>query len=343
MKISTFRQGPTEAFKDAWIRFKSYQRDCPHHGFSDVQLLGIFFRGIDWRHQMSLDSASRGNFNTNVPSDALALIENMASSSSTKNIDYERKQLGKSSDGGNMAKMEAKLDSMHNLLAGKKQVQFAQEVETFIRDEEENEEDCNYVGGSGFQGQRFGNQQGNRNYGGNNYSGNNQRSTFTGNQATPSYTKAQFQNTDYQKPYQSSFTRNYGSSSYQTPPPKSSDNKTDSMLEQILEGQQKMTVNFNGKIDALYTDLNGKIESIHLHVKKLDTQVAQQAESVKRQEGFLPARTETNPRLPMNAITLGNEDEIRAEGISVDRHNFMSIRQYTNKVLAEGHPSIDTT
>ncbi|KAL1225438.1 hypothetical protein V5N11_009089 [Cardamine amara subsp. amara] len=36
MKISAFSQGPTEAFKAAWARFRVYQRDCPHHGFSEV-------------------------------------------------------------------------------------------------------------------------------------------------------------------------------------------------------------------------------------------------------------------------------------------------------------------
>ena len=42
-KIASFTQGPTEAFKASWLRFKSYQRDCPHHGFNQVQLLEIFF------------------------------------------------------------------------------------------------------------------------------------------------------------------------------------------------------------------------------------------------------------------------------------------------------------
>jgi len=49
-KLSTFTHGPVEAFKAAWVRFKEYQRDCPHHGFSEVQLLGTFFRGVDWRY-----------------------------------------------------------------------------------------------------------------------------------------------------------------------------------------------------------------------------------------------------------------------------------------------------
>jgi len=46
-KLSTFTQGPVEDFKAAWVRFKEYQRDCPHHGFNEVQLLGTFFNGVD--------------------------------------------------------------------------------------------------------------------------------------------------------------------------------------------------------------------------------------------------------------------------------------------------------
>jgi len=79
-KLSTFTQGPAEAFKAVWVCFKEYQRDCPHHGFSEVQLLGTFFRGVDWRYQMALDAASNGNFNTRYPADATALIENLACS-----------------------------------------------------------------------------------------------------------------------------------------------------------------------------------------------------------------------------------------------------------------------
>ncbi|XP_024010206.1 uncharacterized protein LOC112085245 [Eutrema salsugineum] len=73
-----------------------------------------------------------------------------------------------------------------------------------------------------------------------------------------------------------------------------------------------MTVDFNGKIDAMYLDLNGKIEVLNTHVKKLDTQVAQTAESVKRQEGFLPGKTDTNPRHYLTLVLKNgvSEDEI---------------------------------
>ena len=51
------------------------------------------------------------------------------------------------------------------------------------------------------------------------------------------------------------------------------------MLEQILEGQQDIIVDFKGKIDALYTDLNGKFEALDSHVKKLDIRISQSASS----------------------------------------------------------------
>ncbi|XP_024013122.1 uncharacterized protein LOC112087445 [Eutrema salsugineum] len=271
--ISTFSQEPTEAFKASWVRFKLYQRDCPHHGFSDVQLLGIFFRGIDWRYQMALDAASNGNFNTRYPDKAVELIENLASSNSTKNADYQRRKQAGNMDGSQIAEVKAKLDSVHSLLVGKKSVRYPAEVQNFGPDEAFEEEDVNFINGAGFQGQRFDSGQGNTNY-----NGNNQRSTFT-------------------------------------------DNEVKSMLEQILEGQQKMTVDFNGKIDALYLDLNGKIEVLNTHVKKLDTQVAQTAESVKRQEGFLPGKTDTNPKHYCSAISLRSGKKLTPvlkKGVSMD-------------------------
>ncbi|XP_024014243.1 uncharacterized protein LOC112088189 [Eutrema salsugineum] len=244
-KISTFSQEPTKAFKASWVRFKSYQRDCLHHGFSDVQLLGIFFRGIDW-------------------------------SNSTKNAALERKKQAGNMDRSQIAEVKGKLDSVHSLLVGKKSVRFSQEVESFEPEDEAEVEDVNFVSESGFQGQSLSNQ---------NLSG-----------YTP---KPQpFSN--------NSFSRNYSTPSSQ---PQNPDNEMKSMLEQILEGQQKLIVDFNGKMDALYLDLNGKIEALNTHVKQLDTQVAQTAGSVKRQEGFLPGKTDTNPRHHCSAITLRSEEK----------------------------------
>jgi len=83
----------------------------------------------------------------------------------------------------------------------------------------------------------------------------------------------------------------------------------ESMLEQILEGQSKLVVGFNGKFNAIYTDLNGKIDNLSSHMKKLDVQVAQTTQSIKRQEGFLPGTPDTNPRKSCNAIMVRSEEE----------------------------------
>lgn len=53
-KIQTFSQGPTEFFRSSWERFRRYQRDYPHPGFTDVHLLKIFFRGIHLHYILML-------------------------------------------------------------------------------------------------------------------------------------------------------------------------------------------------------------------------------------------------------------------------------------------------
>ena len=66
-KIVTFTHEPTESFRSCWIRFKSYQRHCTHHGFNEVQLISTFCRGIMLAYQMALDTASENNFKTRNP------------------------------------------------------------------------------------------------------------------------------------------------------------------------------------------------------------------------------------------------------------------------------------
>jgi len=87
----------------------------------------------------------------------------------------------------------------------------------------------------------------------------------------------------------------------------------ESTLEKILEGQSKLVVEFNGKFDAIYTDLNGKIDNLSSHMKKLDVQVAQTAQSIKRQDGFLLGNPDINPRKSCNAILVRDEDNVWEE------------------------------
>ncbi|KAL0885984.1 hypothetical protein Bca101_009967 [Brassica carinata] len=88
--------------------------ESPHHGFNKVQLLCTFFRGIALKYQMALDTASEGNFTTRNPEDAVKLIDNLASSNSTKNIVRARSAvfLGKEQ----INEVQATLDNVHKLL-----------------------------------------------------------------------------------------------------------------------------------------------------------------------------------------------------------------------------------
>ncbi|KAL0667751.1 hypothetical protein Bca4012_030455 [Brassica carinata] len=56
------------------------------------------------------------------------------------------------------------------------------------------------------------------------------------------------------------------------------------MFDRVLEAQQQMIVDFNGKIDSVYTNLNTKFETLITHVKKLEMQVVQTGDALKRQE-----------------------------------------------------------
>ena len=284
--IATFTHEPIESFRSSWIRFKSYQRDYPHHGFNQVQLLSTFFRGITLAYQMALASASDGNFNTRNPEEAIRLIENLASSNNTKNTDFERKKLAPALGKEQLEEVKAKLDSVHKLL--KKQVSFAEDVDAVdVNSDMEEEEDVNFVSGSGFQNQRFGNQSGYRNF-----YGNGQKSGYN-------------QSSQYQKPYNNNYKRNnkpYGNSYYQNQPHQTKESKTKSMLDQVLEGQQKLMVNFDGKIDVVYSELNSKFESLNTHVRKLETQVVKTAHTIKRQETFMKGKGDESLKHHVNAI-----------------------------------------
>ncbi|WZZ63518.1 hypothetical protein YC2023_074888 [Brassica napus] len=153
------------------------------------------------------------------------------------------------------------MDSVHKLL--RKQVclvEDAEAVDTEGRVEEE--EEVNFIGETGFQGS--GNEGGNRNSYGN-------RGNFN-------------QSSQYQKPYSNNMS--YGNPYYQKPLPSTQERKIEEMLDTVLEAQQPMTVDFNGKIDSVYTNLNTKLETLSTHMMKLEMQVVRKREAVKRQEAL---------------------------------------------------------
>ncbi|KAL1193254.1 hypothetical protein V5N11_017087 [Cardamine amara subsp. amara] len=75
-------------------------------------------------------------------------------------------------------------------------------------------------------------------------------------------------------------------------------------MQQHLLQKKKSANEINVKVDNMYNDLNNKYKAISTHLKVLDTQVAQTADTMKRQQGVLPAKGEQNPREFVNAIAL---------------------------------------
>ena len=61
---------------------------------------------------MALDASINRNFNTRNPKEAVKVIKNLASSSSTKNTDFERKRSASILGNDQMDEVKAKLDSV---------------------------------------------------------------------------------------------------------------------------------------------------------------------------------------------------------------------------------------
>ncbi|KAF3511911.1 hypothetical protein F2Q69_00008111 [Brassica cretica] len=75
------------------------------------------------------------------------------------------------------------------------------------------------------------------------------------------------------------------------------------MMQQLLQGQQvqakalnQVTTEINTRMDNMFTKLNAKYDAVASHIRKIDVQLAQTAESVKRQQGTLPGKINKNPR-----------------------------------------------
>ena len=75
-EIINFQQRFDESFAEAWERFKDLMRKCPHHGFSELFQVDIFYNALMQNDQDSLNTAAGGNLYCRTTYDALKIIEN---------------------------------------------------------------------------------------------------------------------------------------------------------------------------------------------------------------------------------------------------------------------------
>ncbi|KAL1189295.1 hypothetical protein V5N11_014299 [Cardamine amara subsp. amara] len=114
-KLSSFQQHSGEPLCKAWERFKEYRRECPHHGFTYENLLGIFYDGVDWDYRNALNAASNGDFMTKTKEGAYELIENLAASSNSKSKEYD---ISKKTGGMDTQKIDELTAKVNLLLKG---------------------------------------------------------------------------------------------------------------------------------------------------------------------------------------------------------------------------------
>nr|GEY18860.1 reverse transcriptase domain-containing protein [Tanacetum cinerariifolium] len=86
-EITNFQQRFDESFSEVWDRFKDLLRARPHHGFSELHQLDIFYNALNSKDQDSLNSAVGGNFLDKMPRECLAIIE------SKSKVCYSRNKL----------------------------------------------------------------------------------------------------------------------------------------------------------------------------------------------------------------------------------------------------------
>ncbi|KAF3609354.1 hypothetical protein DY000_02046812 [Brassica cretica] len=84
----------------------------------------------------------------------------------------------------------------------------------------------------------------------------------------------------------------------------------ESMIEKVLKIQQKTSAYLNLRLDVLYKELNGKLETLNAHVMILDAQVSQTAEAVKKQEALVKGKSVDSERHQANAISDNDFGEV---------------------------------
>ncbi|KAF8087683.1 hypothetical protein N665_0571s0002 [Sinapis alba] len=92
-------------------------------------------------------------------------------------------------------------------------------------------------------------------------------------------------------------------------------------MSQLLTGNREIAYNLDGKQDFIYSEMMKKFEALSDHVKRLDGQFANNAVNIRREKGFLPRKTDINPKSNVNAVTLRSGRQLNQnvkEGITID-------------------------
>ncbi|KAF2538609.1 hypothetical protein F2Q68_00021148 [Brassica cretica] len=102
----------------------------------------------------------------------------------------------------------------------------------------------------------------------------------------------------YPNPDTGSFTRNYDATVG------SCRGRAKFRLNQAFTGNRKMATDLNGNINIIYSELMRKFDALSEYIKRLDSQVAENATATKTETERLPGRTDTNLKRHVNDVLL---------------------------------------
>nr|GEW22762.1 reverse transcriptase domain-containing protein [Tanacetum cinerariifolium] len=84
-EISNFQQRFDESFHEAWDRYKDLLRACPHHGFTELHQLDIFYNALNPADQDSLNAAAGVNLLERRTQNVLTIIEKKSKVQNSRN------------------------------------------------------------------------------------------------------------------------------------------------------------------------------------------------------------------------------------------------------------------
>ncbi|KAL0315950.1 UNVERIFIED_CONTAM: hypothetical protein Sradi_5473200 [Sesamum radiatum] len=77
-EITSFVQLDRESLYDAWERFKSMLRKCPHHELPVWRQVQTFYNGVTLANRVTIDAAAGGTIMKKLPSEAFNIIDEIA-------------------------------------------------------------------------------------------------------------------------------------------------------------------------------------------------------------------------------------------------------------------------
>ena len=140
------------------MRAHTYRRECPHHGFDNEYLLGVFYDGVTLEAQNQLDSSSNEDFMTQTTEGDFALIENKVASSANKNAETDRSMKVSSVGTSRMDELSAKMDQLimsnQNPVFIMEDSLLEQSIKDVVLDTDkpiEDQQNVSYINGQGWQ------------------------------------------------------------------------------------------------------------------------------------------------------------------------------------------------